>query len=164
MHRRVSQQKIYWLFWGVTFLLHIPPKRIFYNHIPSKHEAWVETQIYKALKAGAIKEVSPDFPHAISPLQVHEKTDGKLRLCFDGRYINLFMNPPTFSNEGPQTIPNWGWKGMWMFSLDHKSGYYHVPLNQYSWKFWHSPEASRFHDTVYGNWRRRTFKGSDSTL
>ena len=94
----------------------------------------MEAEIYKALKAGAIKEVPPDFPHVISPLQVHEKTDGKLRLCFDGRYINLFVNPPTFSNEGPQTIPNWGWKGMWMFSLDHKSGYYHVPLNEYSWK------------------------------
>ena len=122
-------------FEGLHFCSTYPPKRIFNNHIPSKHEAWVEAEIYKAMKAGAIKEVPPDFPHVISPLQVHEKTDGKLRLCFDGRYINLFVNPPTFSNEGPQTIPNWGWKGMWMFSLDHKSGYYHVPLNQYSWKF-----------------------------
>jgi hypothetical protein len=122
-------------FEGLHFCSTYPPKRIFNNHIPSKHEAWVEAEIYKAMKAGAIKEVPPDFPHVISPLQVHEKTDGKLRLCFDGRYINLFVNPPTFSNEGPQTIPNWGWKGMWMFSLDHKSGYYYVPLNQYSWKF-----------------------------
>ena len=99
-------------FEGLHFCSTYPPKRIFNNHIPSKHEAWVEAEIYKALKAGAIKEFSPDFPHVISPLQVHEKTDGKLRLCFDGRYINLFMNPPTFSTEGPQTIPNWGWKGM----------------------------------------------------
>ena len=127
-------RKTHGTFKGQYFNSKYPPTRRF-NNYAHKHKQWVNNEIEKWLKIGAIKKVTADFPHIVSPLSVNERSDGKLRLCFDGRYINMFMNAPHFNMETVASIPSIAWKGMFMFSLDHTKGYFHVPFHSSAWKY-----------------------------
>ena len=54
---------------------------------------------------------------------------------YDARYINCFMELPSVQMFGIGKILSSCWKGMFMISMDHKSGYYHVPIHPECWKY-----------------------------
>ena len=45
------------------------------------------------------------------------------------------MNAPAFNMDGVGKIAEIGWEGMFMFSIDHKHGYFHCKIHESSWKY-----------------------------
>ena len=119
----------------------LPSKAFFPNNVPPKHQQWVNTEITTLLKFGVIKKwndcpqskISPT-PLITHPLMVKEERT-KNRLIYDAQFLNCFMNPPSFTMQGIPKLAQLGWANMFMTTLDHKNGYFHVPLNTNSWTY-----------------------------
>ena len=111
-----------------------PQRRHFTNYVSDEWIPWVTQEVMSLLRKGAVvqwseEEFGTSSPEVVSPLLVEE---AKPRLCADKSYVNLFCMDKKFSLDGAAKIPVVGWKGMFQFSLDHKSGYHHVPLHRSS--------------------------------
>ena len=119
----------------------LPSKAFFPNNVPPKHQQWVNTEITTLLKFGVIKKWN-DCPQSkicptpliTHPLMVKEERT-KNRLIYDAQFLNCFMNPPSFTMQGIPKLAQLGWANMFMTTLDHKNGYFHVPLNTNSWTY-----------------------------
>ena len=126
------------IFKKVKYSAKYPPARTFDNYVEDKHVDWVNTEVEKLLQFGAVKKWSlydpVCSPVIIAPIQVEEGTH-KNRLIYNAQYLNCFMDPPTFTMDGVGKIAEVGWKGMFLFSIDHKNGYYHVMLHESAWKY-----------------------------
>jgi len=81
---------------------------------------------------GRVGLVQP--PHIIMPLVIVEN-HGKIRLCHDERYLNLFMSLNPFSLEGLPQIPHMLVKGDLIASTDEKSAYDGLLLSEAFRKF-----------------------------
>ena len=100
-----------------------PQRRHFGNYVSDEWIPWVTEEVLSLHEKGAVVEwIEEKFgaptPEVVSPLLVDE---AKPRLCVDKSYINLFCVDRKFSLDGAAKIPVVGWKGMFQFSLDHKS-------------------------------------------
>jgi hypothetical protein len=73
-------------------------------------------------------------PHIVMPLVI-VGNKGKIRLCHDERYLNLFMSPNPFSLEGLPQIPHMLSQGDLIASTDEKSAYDGLMLSERSRKF-----------------------------
>ena len=110
-----------------------PPQHRAKNLVPDKFTDWVTQEIQEWESRGIIiRETTQIRAEVICPLSVEPN---KPRLIYDARYINLFFKDKKFSMDGVGKWPEVGWRGMYMFSVDHKSGYHHVPLHYSAWKF-----------------------------
>ena len=110
-----------------------PPQHRAKNLVPDKFTDWVSQEIQEWESRGIIiRETTQIRAEVICPLSVEPN---KPRLIYDARYINLFFKDKKFSMDGVGKWPEVGWRGMYMFSVDHKSGYHHVPLHYSAWKF-----------------------------
>jgi hypothetical protein len=74
----------------------------------------------------------PSVPVVVSPLGVEPK---KPRALWDGRYVNMFCRNIPFQMDSVSKVADVAWKGAYMFKVDHKTGYLHIPLHRDSWKF-----------------------------
>jgi len=82
---------------------------------------------------GALQEV-PDRPLVVMPLGVAENAT-KLRLIYDAQYLNLFCKSPDMRYESLRQFQRGIGPADEMFSLDHKSGYHHIPLTEASSRY-----------------------------
>ena len=122
---------------GVEINSHLPQTYKEQNHVKQEFKEWVSSEINSLVQMGVLKEWSMDSmgsptPVVIAPLLVEPS---KPRLIYDARYINCFMELPSVQMFGIGKIPSSCWKGMFMISMDHKSGYYHVPIHPECWKY-----------------------------
>ena len=83
-----------------------------------------------------------DKPHVVSPLGVVPKAgSSKLRLIWDGRFVNKYVNIPDLTYESLSFLKEVLLPNDYMFSIDLKSGYHHLDIHPDCWKFlgfeWH---------------------------
>jgi hypothetical protein len=110
-----------------------PPPFAASNHIILDPilRTFVDDELARLLGVGAIaREHEP--PMIVLPLGV-EPT--KPRLILDGRYVNLWCPSEEMQYETLRHFQQGINVDDWLFSLDHKSGYHHVPLAESSWQF-----------------------------
>ena len=112
---------------------HYPPPYAQQNRVPAEFFPWVRSEISKWERNGVIVRQSESLrASVILPLTIEPK---KPRLIHDAQYLNLFLKDVPFSMDGVGKIPQAGWLGMFMFSVDHKSGYHHVGLHHSAWEY-----------------------------
>ena len=135
-------------FHGQKYESKYPNSRKFANFVRPEHTEWVDREIHKLLSYGAIKTWKEcgleGDPVIVAPLQVEVETT-KNRLIYNAQFLNCFMDPPPFKMDGVGKMAEIGWKGMFMFSIDHKNGYFHCRIHSSSWKFF----AFEWKDQVY---------------
>ena len=86
---------------------------------------------------GAIVKCPPSMtPHIIFPLNtIPKSTPGKFRIISDCRYLNQFVSVPGFRMEDLASLHKIALPGDYMFSIDLKDGYFHVPIKPEHWKY-----------------------------
>lgn len=94
-------------------------------HPRDKYEVFVDEEVRRSLLCGAVEEVA-EQPFLVLPLIVEPR---KPRLCFDARWGNLWFPSPLFRYDTLRDFQRGVRRNDWMFSLDHKSGYQHVPMH-----------------------------------
>ena len=114
-----------------------PQRRHFPNYIDKEWYPWVTEEVWSLVRKGVVVVrdealFGTPYPEIVAPLLLEE---AKPRLCMDASYLNLFCEDRKFSMDGVAKVPVVGWEGMFQYSLDHKSGYFHVPLHRSSWKY-----------------------------
>ena len=126
-------------FRNIEYASKYPAPQRFNNYVQKEHVAWVSDEIHRLLEYGAVRKWVDcvgmgEHPVIIAPIQVEvEKT--KNRLIYNAQYLNCFMNAPAFNMDGVGKIAEIGWEGMFMFSIDHKHGYFHCKIHESSWKY-----------------------------
>ena len=78
------------------------------------------------------KPNEPLIPTVVSLLGVEPS---KPRALWDGRFVNEFCRDIPFSMDNASKVAEVSWGNAYLFKLDHKNGYQHVPLHRDSWKF-----------------------------
>ncbi|KAK3281762.1 hypothetical protein CYMTET_10472 [Cymbomonas tetramitiformis] len=98
--------------------------------VRSSHTAFVTKAVQECVLMGALREVSGK-PRVVLPLMVDDSRD-KLRLIFNGKWLNAFLIFPKFKYEHLQPFIDLLRKDDGLFYFDYKSGYYHVDLHEMS--------------------------------
>lgn len=122
-----------WLLYGVNLPLLSFPEPYHGVNAPTteEQEIFVDKDNKECLAAGAIVEAPPGIiPHIVSPIKVApKKGPKKWRKAINLRYLNTHVRCEKFKLEGHNDVPFLLNRNDWMFSLDFKSGYYHVSLH-----------------------------------
>ena len=71
-------------------------------------------------------------PVIVCPLGIEPN---KPRAIWDGRYLNAYIKDIPFTMDNASKVAEVAWKGPYMFKLDHKNGYFHVPIHEHSRKY-----------------------------
>ena len=120
-------------FMGVSYDSPAPPPFVAGNHIIREERLrdFVTAELSRLLSVGAIaREATP--PTILLPLGVEPD---KPRLILDARFINLWCPSENMQYETLRHFQQGINQDDWLFSLDHKSGYHHVPLTESSWHY-----------------------------
>jgi hypothetical protein len=126
-----------WLSKGVNLLWRHgpPPAWEGKNHAScNDHEAFVDKTIAELLATETIM-IAPSKPTVVSPLGVAEQGNGKLRLIWDGRYINNRIYCPKFKYETLRDIHETVQPGDFIASSDNRSGFHHVDMDEDFWTY-----------------------------
>jgi len=59
----------------------------------------------------------------------------KPRGLWDGRYVNEFCRDIPFNMDNAAKVAEVAWVNSYLFKLDHKNGYFHVPIHEKSRKY-----------------------------
>ena len=106
-----------------------PPPVHLRNHASSlTHTDFVTGAVRECLAMGAVR-VARTKPRCVLPLMVDASRD-KLRLIFNGKYLNSYLDFPKFKYEKLQTFVDVLRPGDGLYYWDYKSGYYHVDLHE----------------------------------
>lgn len=128
-----------WLQNGINLPFESVPPRFLAPNNPecSKHEEFMDHDIKESLESGAILECPPGvIPYIVSPLNVApKKGSAKWRRVINMRFVNSYVRVPKFKLEGHPDVPLLLKKDDWMFTLDFKSGYFHVEIKKEFWKY-----------------------------
>lgn len=115
----------------------LPPRRLFRNNASCQPFAqFIRQTLLDRLHTGAVSllgrvgEVDP--PYLVFPLTVEPN---KPRLCYDARYLNLWMQGKPFSLDKLCDLPRYMSKASYQTVLDDKSGYDHLLLTEDSRTF-----------------------------
>ena len=73
-----------------------------------------------------VNSTSSPCPHICLPLGVEHR---KLRLFWDGRWLNLMCKHSPFQMDGVENVAQCSWKGAYQVKLDYKSGFHNIPLD-----------------------------------
>ena len=92
------------------------------------HAEFVTAEIRQLLGTGAVSP-SDSKPTMVLALGVAAQRT-KLRLILDGRPLNLWTPSPDMTYETLRNFQRGLRRKDWMFSIDHKSGYHHLPLTE----------------------------------
>ena len=114
-----------------------PPSRQFQNNaICNPVVSYIRQTLLHRLKTGAIKVLGEvgavDPPHLVLPLTIEPN---KPRLCYDARFLNLWMRDAPFSLDTLSDLPRYVSRDSYQTVLDDKSGYDHILLNESSWPY-----------------------------
>ena len=108
-----------------------------------KHADFVTAEVHALAASGRVREwwwPGGQPPVCILPLGVAVRAiTGKLRLIFDGRYINLFAKYEPFKYESLSDILDYAAKDSWASVSDIKAGYHALllpELSQYMGIYW----------------------------
>ncbi|KAK3272017.1 hypothetical protein CYMTET_19662 [Cymbomonas tetramitiformis] len=108
-----------------------PPRVQLANHVSAvRHATFVTDAVQECVLMGALREV-PSKPRVVLPLMVDDSRD-KLRLIFNGKWLNAFLVFPKFKYEHLQPFVDLLRRDDGLFYFDYKSGYYHVDLHEMS--------------------------------
>jgi hypothetical protein len=120
-------------FMGDYFSSPTPPPFAASNHVIRDPllRTFVSEEIARLLQVGAIVP-EQNAPLITLPLGVEPD---KPRLILDARYVNLWCPSEDMQYETLRHFQQGINVDDWLFSLDHKSGYHHVPLAESSWQF-----------------------------
>ncbi len=99
------------------------------------------------MNEGAIIKCPKEYvPHIIFPLNIIPKsTPGKFRIISDCRYLNNYVSVPDFRMEDLTDLHKIALPGDFMFSIDLKNGYFHIPIKPEHWKYF----GMQFDDETY---------------
>ena len=116
---------------GKAYDSHSPPKRFFKNsQVCSKHVEFIKSELLERVQNGSLRLLGRmgecEMPHLVMPLVVEES---KPRLCHGERFLNLWIENPSFQLENLKHVHRMVSKGARMISFDEKSGYDHVRLS-----------------------------------
>lgn len=114
-----------------------PPPQMFRNNASCKpFVPFVQQTILDRLQTGAISLLGRlgqvPSPHLILPLTVEP---GKPRLCYDARFLNLWIIASPFKLDRLCDLPRYVFTNSYQTVLDDKSGYDHLLLTEDSRTF-----------------------------
>ena len=113
-----------------------PPKQIKNNNMCKPFVSYISQTLLARLNTGAIKVLGKvglvDPPYLVLPLTIEPK---KPRLCYDARFLNLWMRDVPFSLDTLSDLPRYVGRDSYQTVLDDKSGYDHVLLSEDSWTY-----------------------------
>ena len=122
---------------GIKYARAEPPTRVFKNyHSCKQFLQFVTDTILRRIETGAIRvwgrvgEVRP--PHLVLRMTTEPQ---KTRLCFDARFLNLWMIDTPFSLERLVGVPRFVYSNSHMSKIDDKSGYDHILLSHHSQQY-----------------------------
>jgi hypothetical protein len=109
-----------------------PPRRRLANRIMRPEEvAFVDAELERLVKEGAVRPATEDEVEVVSPLGVVPKKNGKSRLIVDMRYLNAHLEtPPKFRLEDLGTLAPMVKANDLFMTLDLESGYHHVEMDR----------------------------------
>ena len=113
---------------GVKIHSVYPKPAFFENYVPEEYEGFVTTTLKEWENLGDIQRVTCT-PVVVCPIGIESS---KPRVIWDGRYLNEFIRDIPFSMDSATKVAEVAWKGAYMFKLDHKNGYFHVPIEEQS--------------------------------
>jgi len=116
-----------------------PAPQQFDNYVPEEFNQFMEENIQEWINLGVLERWNdvrsaedPLTPHVVCPLGVEPK---KPRGLWDGRYVNEFCRDIPFTMDNAARVAEVSWVNSYLFKLDHKHGYFHVPLHKDSRKY-----------------------------
>ena len=126
-------------FQGITLDSYYPTSQHFDNYVPEEFEQFMEENVQEWVNLGVLQKwdevktsEDPDIPLVVSPLGVEPK---KPRGLWDGRYVNEFCRDIPFNMDNAAKVAEIAWINAYLFKLDHKNGYFHVPIHENSRKY-----------------------------
>jgi len=126
-------------FQQITLDSYYPSPQQFDNYVPEQFEQFMEENVQEWINLGVLQRWNdvrrpedPDIPQVVSPLGVEPK---KPRGLWDGRYVNEFCRDIPFSMDSAAKVAEVAWVNSYLFKLDHKNGYFHVPIHEKSRKY-----------------------------
>ena len=124
---------------GIKLNSFYPERQEFQNYVPSEFEQFMDDTVVEWLRLGALQKWEdvrqpndPEVPVVVSPLGIEPK---KPRSLWDGRYVNEFCKDIPFSMDSAAKVAEVSWLNAYLFKLDHKNGYLHVPIHKKSRKY-----------------------------
>jgi len=113
-----------------------PPSARFSNHSSAfANTQFVTSNLAELLQAGTIEKVT-DLPHIISPLGVvPKKGSDKLRLIFDGQYLNSYLIIPSFKYEDLSFCSQYLKPNDYIITSDLSSGFHHLDIDPDFWTY-----------------------------
>jgi hypothetical protein len=113
-----------------------PPAPFLQRNHPSAFEypSFVTEAVQNLVQTGAAMPV-PFRPFIVSPLGVIPKALDKLRLILDLRFVNSFLEVPSFKYESISVVTQLAKPKDLLFSMDLKSGYHHIDVNPEFWQY-----------------------------
>ena len=72
-----------------------------------------------------------DKPTTVMPLGVEPS---KPRAIWDRRFVNEHCKNITLIMDCVKKVAEFSWKGAYLFKLDHKNGFQHIPIHEHSRK------------------------------
>jgi hypothetical protein len=97
------------------------------------HEEFVDSELDKLKKLGAVREVPPEYALGVMAINVVVQSSGKLRLVVNGTPANEQGPPPEkFAYEDMDFVALHLPPGAWSTKFDVVKLYYHMPLHRKS--------------------------------
>lgn len=96
------------------------------------HDEFAQAQVNKMLKNGVLQVWDPalyGLPKVVSGLGIASDSKGKLRMIWDGRYVNLFVPYVKISYD---SLGDAVWEidvDAWLSATDKRAGYHAIPMH-----------------------------------
>ena len=126
-------------FQGIQLNSFYPQPQHFDNYVPESFHQFMDENVQEWFNLGVLEKWDdvktaddPDIPLVVCPLGIEPK---KPRGLWDGRYVNEFCRDVPFTMDNAAKVAEVSWTGAYLFKIDHKNGYFHVPLHKDSRKY-----------------------------
>ena len=119
------------------------------------HRTFISGAVADMLAMGVVRKRTLEQVHTCLPLNVDvKKSNGKLRLIFDGRYVNIYMLRKHFKMEALHAQGRTVFGGCrYGFIADLSFAYHHLQVREEDWKYlcfqWDDVEAEMLPDGSY---------------
>ena len=132
-----NQTVLNWIKSGVPLIFDQKPPEQFEiknQKFNDRHHKFIKTEIQDLCASGCVK-LCKEKPHCVSPIKCIPKKNKKLRLICDLRQVNDSLSVKKFSNEGINTVASLISPQDKLATVDLKSGFYHVHVNEEHQKY-----------------------------